>query len=475
MKNAAIVGMMLGLCGLTAGVGSAQEVVLDGATLVANRCTSCHTADRVTAQTRTADQWAVIVERMKAHERENPTLTSWTVPGPLSDKTRYYWRARTTGELGTSPWSEGSTFVTDTAGFATTSTVELSEYWLSQTAQRFAVTNAKSKSFGAVVEAPARALDFDALLVIASVENGPAVTPGSRDLGQVFEFGPQGLVFSEPVTLKLPYTQADLTRTRSADANGLTVFAYNPHTLMWEALAGLTRDTASGLLVAQVDHFSLYAIGAATAGASGVAATGKLAPVADAGTDFTGALATALKLNGTKSVDPNPTGIKQALVYAWTLVDHPDAATPAISRPTTSTPTFTPTVPGDYTFCLVVSNKNGKSGERYVTVHVPASVRVTSPAAGASYVLGTSTVALTWETAWVPTARTLSLYLATDGGASNTWTLLKSGVSGTTKTYAWKGTRTTKWLTNKAVLRVCLPASTTNQALCGQSPLFTLQ
>ena len=472
MKKRVVFAMVLGVSGLTAGMSLAEAVPLDGATLLEKKCTGCHTLERVKAQPRTAEEWAVIVARMKAHESENPTMTPWTVAAPLSDKTRYYWRVRTSGEQGTSPWSEGSTFVTNTLGLETKSTVELSEYWLSQGAQRFVVTDAKSKSVGVVVEAPSGALDFDTLLVISSVENGPAVTPGTRDLGQVYELGPQGLTFLELVTVKLPYTQADLTRTGVANANGLALFAYNPQTQVWEVVAGLTRE--AGLLVAQVDHFSLYAIGAPTAGANGVAASGVLAPVADAGSDFTGTLATALKLNGTKSSDPNPTGVKQTLTYAWTVVDHPDNAVVTLTRGTTSTPSFTAPVPGDYTFCLVVKNKNGKSGERYVTVHVAAKVRVSLPTAGKSYVLGTDTVTITWEATGLNPARTLSIYLATDGGAANSWTLLKSGVTGATKSYGWKVKRATKWLSPNAVIRVCLPASTTNQALCGQSERFSI-
>jgi hypothetical protein len=264
-----------------------------------------------------------------------------------------------------------------------------------------------------------------------------------------------------------------------SDASGLAVVTYNTETLSWESVPIVAIDAAAMRLVCRVDHFSLYAIGAATAGADGVGNNGNLPPVADPGTDFTGYFGDTIKLNGTKSYDPNSKRAK--LTYSWTLVDHPEQAAVTLSKATSATPSFIAPVPGDYTFSLVVSNTNGTSGERYVTVHVPVSLQVTAPSAGSSISLGTDTTRISWSVSGINPKKGLSIYLVTNGGASEEWTLLKSGEKAGAGYYDWKAKSAQKALralraqTDAAVVRVCVPAPGSSPAFCGTSGLFSIQ
>jgi len=64
-------GMMLAACGSKSETKATQPsgstsapAVSDGATLVQDRCTKCHTLERVTSAKKNADQWTQTVNRM---------------------------------------------------------------------------------------------------------------------------------------------------------------------------------------------------------------------------------------------------------------------------------------------------------------------------------------------------------------------------------------------------------------------------
>ncbi|MBI5016655.1 MAG: hypothetical protein HZB55_14345 [Deltaproteobacteria bacterium] len=194
---------------------------------------------------------------------QSPTETSWTVPTPLADKMRYYWRARATDGTVSSPWTAVCTFMVDTDGVETTSTIDLSEYLVADAPSVFEVTGVQSPTQGVVVDIPANALGADTLLTVGTVENAPAATQGVRALGKVYELGPHGVPFAEPVTLMLPYSQDDLVRTGAPDASQLSVVTFNTDTLAWEQVPVAAVDYKGRRLVCKVGHFSMYAIGVA--------------------------------------------------------------------------------------------------------------------------------------------------------------------------------------------------------------------
>jgi len=76
------------------------------------------------------------------------------------------------------------------------------------------------------------------------------------------------------------------------------------------------------------------------------------APVASAGPDVLAPKLTPVALDGRGSSDPNGDGIS----FRWTQAGGPSVA---LSDPTSDVPTFTPTLPGVYTFLLTVDDGDG--------------------------------------------------------------------------------------------------------------------
>src|SRR6185295_14725806 len=74
------------------------------------------------------------------------------------------------------------------------------------------------------------------------------------------------------------------------------------------------------------------------------------------------------QLDGSQSKDPN----KLALRYDTTFVTVPAGFTGSITNPTSSRPSFVPTVVGDYVVQLVVSDKDVSSAAVQVTITAAA-------------------------------------------------------------------------------------------------------
>ncbi|MEY4717433.1 MAG: hypothetical protein RL563_51, partial [Pseudomonadota bacterium] len=92
-----------------------------------------------------------------------------------------------------------------------------------------------------------------------------------------------------------------------------------------------------------------------------------------------------IKLSGVESNDPDKTTRK--LKHQWIQRDGPVSV--ALKGANTSSPTFTPTTPGDYVFDLAVFDGKDWSTTTSLTVHTEASIEVLSPAEGETVNLGT--------------------------------------------------------------------------------------
>lgn len=78
-----------------------------------------------------------------------------------------------------------------------------------------------------------------------------AASVGGKRRGAAFEFGPEGLVFDEPVTISLPYEAAEKNPER------LAVAYWNEAASAWERLASRV-DRSGRYIKADVPHFSQY-------------------------------------------------------------------------------------------------------------------------------------------------------------------------------------------------------------------------
>ncbi|MGE5308017.1 MAG: putative Ig domain-containing protein [Deltaproteobacteria bacterium] len=123
---------------------------------------------------------------------------------------------------------------------------------------------------------PQSALDTPASISMTRVELPPPFANGKQPK-KAIDFGPSGVVFKQPVTIKIPYTQADLEAAGTTDPGKLKIFYYNLKTLAWERIEPSSVDTVNGFVTADVTHFSLYGIGSAeesAAGSTGTASSG---------------------------------------------------------------------------------------------------------------------------------------------------------------------------------------------------------
>ncbi len=202
----------------------------------------------------------------EAEKAQGYLITSWTVPSELSDNTAYYWRARASDGMLASIWMPTAVFMINTSGTQTTIDIEVSQYVsaLSQDSQTIEVTSNGSPIKGVSLNIPSGSLPVSCTVTVGSVNNPPPFLFGTNVIGSIIEFGPSGMRFNTPVTIKLPYAQVDLENAGVNDPNQIKAFTYNTVTLTWEEVDIKSVDIENKLLVFTVDHFSMYALGMTT-------------------------------------------------------------------------------------------------------------------------------------------------------------------------------------------------------------------
>lgn len=171
---------------------------------------------------------------------------------------------------------------------------------------------------------------------------------------------------SSPVPVVQVPQQVALGATVTLDASGSTDAEDAVLTYQW---ALVSRPAGSAAALDSADspqpHFVPDAGGnyvftvTVSDGQSATAATvtvtanaGNLAPTAQAGSAQNVAVGALVRLDGTRSSDPN----RNALTYAWTLTNVPSGSSAQLLNPTSATPTFTADVAGSYTAALVVND-----------------------------------------------------------------------------------------------------------------------
>jgi len=123
----------------------------------------------------------------------------------------------------------------------------------------------------ASVDIPAGALSGDEEISVTAFDSGdlPPPPPGQDLLSRAFNFGPDGLTFSEPVFLTFSYTDAEIA---GLDEDNLTVLILDGTT--WLSVPDCadpdipdpdpcvaSRDTGANTLTVVTTHFSTYGIG----------------------------------------------------------------------------------------------------------------------------------------------------------------------------------------------------------------------
>ena len=108
-----------------------------------------------------------------------------------------------------------------------------------------------------------------------------------------------------------------------------------------------------------------------------IVSTENNAPIANAGLDTDVTVEQLVTLDGRKSSDPD----NDLITYRWAIEEAPPGSTATLTNPTSVMPTFTPDIPGTYTFSLVVND--GKLDSAPDEVSISASEPNVAPTANA--------------------------------------------------------------------------------------------
>lgn len=94
--------------------------------------------------------------------------------------------------------------------------------------------------------------------VLGFINQWPELPDTVQSIGKVFVFDPYGLTFSKPVTVSIPYDQADL-QALDISADALSLWMFNPLNNQWQMIPHV--PTHSDLIAASVDKLSYFTLG----------------------------------------------------------------------------------------------------------------------------------------------------------------------------------------------------------------------
>ena len=115
------------------------------------------------------------------------------------------------------------------------------------------VTDPTSPIYGTSVWVPQGALAQGTLMTVVLEPAPPPVPTNVTASGPAVTFGPEGLSFSTPVTIAVPYTEQP-----GIDENTLKLYTFNGFSETWEEVPVSRRDTGGNILYAEVTHFSTF-------------------------------------------------------------------------------------------------------------------------------------------------------------------------------------------------------------------------
>jgi hypothetical protein len=132
------------------------------------------------------------------------------------------------------------------------------------------VTDSASGILGARVYIPAGALDREQSISISRKDLPAALPAGYRTGGKCIDFRPEGIRFSQPVLLYLPYDDTNndgIIDGRAVREGDLFVLYYNSLNSRWEEMPLYGVDTGNNLAAVESMHFSTYLAAVDTADA----------------------------------------------------------------------------------------------------------------------------------------------------------------------------------------------------------------
>ncbi|MDD4954140.1 MAG: PKD domain-containing protein, partial [Candidatus Omnitrophica bacterium] len=108
---------------------------------------------------------------------------------------------------------------------------------------------------------PGNSVDTSLILSVGKVNDPPKFenANGAKLVGEVYDFGPGGTEFDQPLTVRIYFTEQDLINAGLSSSADIAIYTYNLQTLLWEKLPG-TR-VYSGYAEVDTTHFSFFGLG----------------------------------------------------------------------------------------------------------------------------------------------------------------------------------------------------------------------
>jgi parallel beta-helix repeat protein len=122
----------------------------------------------------------------------------------------------------------------------------------------FSVGDENNPLNGIELDIPPKALSEAISLTISQPSDLPALSERFTAVSIPFDFGPEGLNFSLPARLSVPFTQEDLVQAGVVSAEYLMVVWYDTATSEWKEVPVIEIDQDLSLLVVEINHFSSY-------------------------------------------------------------------------------------------------------------------------------------------------------------------------------------------------------------------------
>ena len=116
-------------------------------------------------------------------------------------------------------------------------------------------------STGIGMTIPPNALTSSVIITVSNADSTPPLPPGFRGIHEYFHFGPDGLEFDEPITVKIPYTPELLAAAGVEDPYDLIILYYHTSTGAWSQLAIVDVDRVNLFIYVTVEEFCYLTFG----------------------------------------------------------------------------------------------------------------------------------------------------------------------------------------------------------------------
>ncbi len=125
-------------------------------------------------------------------------------------------------------------------------------------ASEIEIDNTVSDLKGVKVTIPQNALSSDTMITISEVQGCPSLPSGTAGIGLPVDFGPDGIQFSNPVIIGIPYDQDQLAAKGITAPHQLKMFYYSISDSCWKDVPIKSVDTVNQRILAEVTHFTVF-------------------------------------------------------------------------------------------------------------------------------------------------------------------------------------------------------------------------